>query len=198
MKILILAPHVDDAELGLGATIAKLGVENNHEIVVRTFSYVYDKQDLLGEFVDSMDVLNVTDRHWYNFPTRHFVERRQDILDAMIKLRDAENPDVVYTPCSADTHQDHKVIYEESVRAFKRCTILGYEIPRNAFKFVPQLFEKLFYTDVERKWEALKCYESQLGRLYFNKDFIFGLAHVRGVQANTVLAESFEVIQMIK
>ncbi len=50
---------------------------------------------------------------------------------------------------------------------------------------------------LDAKWRALQLYESQLvkGRPYFQKDFIEGLARLRGVQVKAELAEAFEVIR---
>ena len=36
--------------------------------------------------------------------------------------------DLILTPNSNDFHQDHEVIYRESLRAFKSSNILGYEL----------------------------------------------------------------------
>ncbi len=66
---------------------------------------------------------------------REFPKFRQEILDALIRLRKKIQPDMVFTPSRYDTHQDHKTTVEETMRAFKQCTILGYEQPWNNITF---------------------------------------------------------------
>ena len=43
-------------------------------------------------------------------------------------------------PTIGDIHQDHHTIAAEGLRAFKRTTILGYEIPWNQFRFAKQAY----------------------------------------------------------
>jgi hypothetical protein len=51
---------------------------------------------------------------------------------------------------------------------------------------------------LQAKWEALQAYKSQfeLGRPYFSREFIEGLARVRGVQVKSPYAEAFEVMRL--
>lgn len=101
-------------------------------------------------------------------------------------------------PCKQDIHQDHQVIHAEGVRAFKNASVLGYELPWNTFDFAPQLIVGLEERHMERKWEMLQAYDSQitLGRRYFSRELIYGLARVRGIQAGKEFAEGFQVIRL--
>ena len=47
------------------------------------------------------------------------------------------------------------------------------------------------------KWKMMSTYTSQFEkhRAYFTKEFVEGLATVRGVQVNEKFAEAFEVIR---
>ena len=71
----------------------------------------------------------------HDFDVRTFPERRQDILELLVALWEEWQPDVVFQPSLHDVHQDHRTVAEEGLRAFKRTTILGYEIPWNNFDF---------------------------------------------------------------
>jgi LmbE family N-acetylglucosaminyl deacetylase len=75
-------------------------------------------------------------------------------------------PDAVFQPSLHDIHQDHQVIAAEGLRAFKRTTILGYEIPWNNFDFAYQAYFALERTHLERKVAALEKYASQQHRRY--------------------------------
>ena len=64
--------------------------------------------------------------------------------------------------------------------------------------FSAQAFVTLELRHLEKKWEALQAYRTQLDlrRPYFTKEFIFGLGCVRGVQVKAVYAEAYEVVRM--
>ena len=71
----------------------------------------------------------------HDFDVRTFPDHRQDILELLVALWEEWQPDVVFQPSHHDVHQDHQTIAQEGLRAFKRTTILGYEIPWNNFDF---------------------------------------------------------------
>ncbi|HRH91229.1 MAG TPA: PIG-L family deacetylase, partial [Agitococcus sp.] len=105
--------------------------------------------------------------------------------------------DLVLMPSLKDIHQDHATIAQEGLRAFKGTTILGYELIWNNLSFDTTCFVKLEERHLHAKCSALLEYKSQSGRDYISKDFIFSLAHVRGVQIGAKYAESFEVIRWV-
>ena len=128
---------------------------------------------------------------------RRFKETRQQILEDLIRLRNDLQPDLVFVPSPTDIHQDHQVISEEGLRAFKNSSILGYEMPWNNVSFNTRAFVELDKKHIDRKVEALLCYKSQLHRSYVNEHFVVSLATVRGVQMGTQYAEAFEVVRYI-
>ena len=116
---------------------------------------------------------------------------------AAIAIRNRIRPDMVFTPSSFDTHQDHKTTREETLRAFKQCTILGYEQPWNNITFNTLAFISLRERHIGKKIRALGCYETQKHRAYLSDAFIRGLALTRGVQIEERYAEAFEVIKWV-
>ena len=64
----------------------------------------------------------------FNYQVRKLNYSRQDVLEDLIKLRNINDFDLVLTPSLQDIHQDHATIAQESLRAFKNTTILGYEL----------------------------------------------------------------------
>ncbi len=204
-KILVLSPHTDDGELGCGGTIVKF-IELGADIFYVAFSSCeksvpscFPRDILKKEVKKSMKILGVREKNviLYDFEVRNFLNFRQDILETLIKIRDKINPDIVFTPSSYDIHQDHKVLTEESLRAFKGCTILGYEQPWNNITFNTTAFVPLKEEHLNKKILALKSYESQKNKPYFKDVFIKSLARTRGVQINSEFAEAFEVIRWI-
>ena len=125
MKILVLSPHTDDAELGAGGSIIRL-LEEKHEIYWIVFSSAEESlpegmapDTLKAEFQDVISELGIKDYKIFDFKVRYLFEQRQTILEEMINLRDRFRPSLVITPSSYDHHQDHQVVNSESIRAFK-------------------------------------------------------------------------------
>lgn len=205
-KVLVLAPHTDDAELGCGGTLARFH-EEGIEIYVAAFSTARasvpegsDPDILRKEFIASMDILGVSeDRYFiYEYEVRKLSYFRQEVLEEMVRLRNDIQPNLVLLPSGNDVHQDHQVVFNEGLRAFKECSIWGYELPWNHVDFSTQAFVTLSQQHMDKKWEMMSVYESQLikKRNYFTRDFIEGLARVRGVQVKEDFAESFEVVRL--
>ncbi len=207
MKVLLLSPHPDDAELGAGGTIAKF-IEQGHEIAWVVFSICeesipkdrFPSNVLEKEFIELADFLKIKNFHIYKFSVRNFNFYRQEILDILIELKKEFKPDIVFTTSSYDYHQDHQTLHLETVRAFKdSASILGYELPWNNLKFSSSFFSKLEKRHIDQKYEMMKIYQSQIeiGRKYFSKEYISALAMTRGLQCSSDYAETFEVIKWI-
>jgi LmbE family N-acetylglucosaminyl deacetylase len=155
-------------------------------------------RDILGiEFAKSMNSLGVSDYETLTYRVRHFPRHRQDVLERLVKTRIDYEPDVVFLPSSTDIHQDHQVISREGLRAFKFCTVLGYEVPPNTTEFKHVAFVQLEEQHIQAKIRGMGCYESQAQHAYHAESFVRGLARVRGVQSNAQYAEAFEVIKWL-
>ena len=203
--ILILAPHTDDGEFGCGGTIAKYVAQGVRAIYV-AFSAAEQSvlphlpRDILRtEVRKATAALGIADEDClvFDFEVRRFPELRQAILDKMIELSRRYQPDMVFLPSANDTHQDHQIIAQEGFRAFKRTTMLGYEVPWNNLDFRTSCFVDLSEANLEAKIRAVGTYESQKHREYASAEFIRSLALTRGVQIGKRYAESFEVVRWV-
>ncbi len=208
-KILILSPHTDDAELGCGGAIAKF-VEEKKDILWYAFSTAEEslpqgchKDTLRNEFIDVCNQLKLNENQYIidNYAVRKLPDYRQEILEKLVLVKNDFKPDLVIGPSLNDFHQDHQVIANEMVRAFKSSSsIISYELPWNHIDFSTQMFIPCKKEHILKKLEILSCYKSQVEkqRVYFSKDFIFGLAKTRGIQISSDFAEAFEVIRWIE
>lgn len=198
MNILLLAPHADDVELGCGATVARL-VEERHNILWVVFT---DEETLNNEHMKAIEEIGLKDGSWlaFDFKLRRLSERRQDVLDRLVTLNSEFKPDLVMGPSLHDFHQDHQIVANEMVRAFKtNASIICYELPWNHISFEVQLLMKLRIRHVQTKVNMLKKFESELlirGR-YFSEELMRGMALLRGTQAGTEYAEAFEVLKWV-
>jgi len=204
-KVLILAPHTDDGELGCGGTIAKF-IEEKAQVYYAAFSVCEDsvqiempKNTLEMELRQAIAVLGISPSHLiiHRYPVRHLPQNRQNVLQNLIDIRESINPDLVFLPSVSDIHQDHHTIYQEGLRAFRYTNMLGYELPWNNLSFNTISFAYLEERHILKKIEALKKYISQKDRAYMNEEFVRSLARARGVQIGVHYAEAFEVIRLI-
>jgi len=204
-RVLILAPHTDDGEFGCGGTIARL-LEEKAEVRYVAFSIAtkslpegFPPDTLAKEVRQATAEIGIPEDGLvlHDFEVRTFPEHRQDILELLIAVGEEWEPDAVFMPSLHDVHQDHQVVAAEGLRAFKRTTVLGYEIPWNNFNFDYQAYIGLEERHVARKVAALGKYESQQHRNYANPDYIWNLARTRGINVNRELAEVFEVYRLV-
>lgn len=203
-KVLVLAPHTDDGELGAGGFISKL-IEEGAEVFYMAFSTAeesvpegFPKDVLKTEVKAATKVLGVKEENViiFNYQVRKLNYVRQEILEELIRFKRANNDiDLVLIPSRDDIHQDHSTIAIEGIRAFKTKSIFSYELIWNNLSFNTTAYVKLEEQHINRKIDALKEYKSQGFRDYLSADFIRSLAVARGVQFGVPYAETFEVVR---
>jgi LmbE family N-acetylglucosaminyl deacetylase len=205
-RVLVLAPHTDDGEFGCGGTMARL-VESGTDVRYVAFSTAtkslpdgFPPDTLAREVREATAELGIAEERLtvHDFEVRTFPERRQEILELLIGLWDEWRPDAVLQPSHHDVHQDHQVVAQEGLRAFKRTTILGYEIPWNNFNFDYQAYFALERSHLERKVTALSRYASQQHRRYADAEYIWNIARTHGINVNREYAEVFQVYRVVE
>ena len=165
MNILLLSPHTDDAELGCAGYIMKYP---EYDYLNFAFSDC-DSELIRDEFETSNKTLYCT-RFILGIKRRMFLEKRQYILDKLFKIRN--DFDIVFIPSDLDTHQDHQVITQEAIRAFKGYATIIMYFTHNVQNPNPNYFVSLTEEQVNKKIEVLSCYHSQKDRYYFQPDYI--------------------------
>ena len=204
-RVLVLAPHTDDGEFGCGGVMARL-VEAGSEVRYVAFSIAtrslpagFAPDTLASEVREATAELGISSENLtvHDFDVRTFPEHRQQILELLIEVWNDWQPDVVFQPSLHDIHQDHQTVAAEGLRAFKRTTILGYEIPWNNLDFAYQAYFALDERHVERKVAALGRYASQQHRRYANPEYVWNLARTHGINVNRDYAEVFQVYRVI-
>jgi len=204
-RVLVLAPHTDDGEFGCGGTMARLvdsGADVRYvafSIATRSLPEGFPPDTLAREVREATAELGIPDANLtvHDFDVRTFPQHRQAILELLIEIWNDWQPDAVFQPSLHDVHQDHQTIAAEGLRAFKRTTILGYEIPWNNFDFAYQAYVALEQTHIERKVAALVKYASQQHRRYANEEYVRNVARTHGINVNREFAEVFQVYRVV-
>jgi LmbE family N-acetylglucosaminyl deacetylase len=199
-KVMLLAPHLDDIELGLGGTISRL-CRNNNEIYYVGLSLppLVEYETFMKEFWQSNSFFYIPKDHYYlyNYNPRNLFEVRMEILQIFYDLGKKIKPDIVFLPNSKDLHQSHQVVHSEGIRAFKYSTLLGYELPWNSMEFNMDVFITFEEQDIQAKLNAVNAFETQKTRMFFSNNIMLDLARVRGKQIGKEYAECFELIRLI-
>ena len=204
-RILALAPHPDDIEFGCGASINKF-IAHGAEVWYAAFSPCdkslptgYEKGEIYRELDSSSAELGIKADHVlkFDFEVREFPRDRQAILEKLIELRKTIDPDLILIPSRDDIHQDHAVICQEAIRAFKLKSILGYELGWNLLETHLNYFIEVDAKDLNAKRKAIECFKTQQNRSYAQEDFMTNLAKMRGAQVGLPFAEAFELIRWV-
>lgn len=204
-RVLVLAPHTDDGELGAGGTIHRF-IQEGKEVHYAAFSTAEESvpkgfaPDVLKTEVRAATLalgIPASQLHIKNYAVRKLNYVRQEILEDLVALKRSLVPDLVFMPSMNDLHQDHETVAKEGLRAFKDTCILGYELLWNNLNFNTSCFVKLSWDNVEAKSRSLQEYASQSGKDYMSREFIFAQAKTRGVQTRAEYAEAFEAVRWI-
>ena len=200
-EVLVVSAHTDDMELGAGGTIRQL-IESGVHVTSLVFSDCRKSVDtskfpediLATECKAAAKHLGLTDLIIHQFPVREFPTHRQEILENVYSLRKKHTFDLVFTHWAGDLHQDHRVVADETNRAFMKTdtTVLAYEVPGNCPGFTPQVFVPISEEEVNKKVEMLQSYQSQVvKRGYFEINAIKSLMGYQGNHIGTPYAEAF-------
>jgi len=197
-RILFLAAHTDDVELGCGATAHRLAFLGS-EIRTVVFSYPpsINVMEFEPEHIKACAVLGIKPGEQHLMNPRDLHADRKQILQILYDINYQFKPTLVFCPCSYDMHQSHRVVFEETVRAFKYSSILGYEMPWNCLEFRGNLFSMLAQDDYQAKLDAVACYKSQMQRTFFSNGVVGDLMRVRGKSINREYAEAFEAVRIV-
>lgn len=199
-RIFFIGAHPDDIEIGAGALIANL--KGKSEVFCVTLS---DNQknpslkNLADEHKRSMRILGIDADHDYleNFETRRFKQSRQDILEYLFSLNKKHQPDVVFVHSDADLHQDHSVVTEESLRAFRGTSLFGFDVIRSSHGFFPSLLIEVVEKDVQKKIDALAAYKTYANKYYFSPELTRSILIRNGALAEKEFAEGFNIFRMV-
>jgi LmbE family N-acetylglucosaminyl deacetylase len=219
MNILVIAPHPDDEVLGCGGTIAHHVAQGDavHVLVVTRGDPAIFPPELVEktrvELAAAHRVLGISTVEFLDFPAPGLdAIPGHQISDAISRVIRRLSPQTLYLPHRGDIHADHRKVFDAALvaaRPINRCsvkTILCYETlsetewgyPSGADAFKPTVFVDIS-SHLERKLQALGCYQSQLLPAPHPRSLqaIAALACLRGSTVGVAAAEAFVLIREI-
>ena len=122
-----------------------------------------------------------------DFRTSFFPYAGMQIKEAFEELKNTIAPDVIFTHCRHDLHQDHRVLNELTWNTFRDHLILEYEICKyDGDLGQPNVFSHLSQEICRRKVEyLLQCFASQKTKPWFTEDTFLSILRLRGLESNS-------------
>ena len=199
-RVLFLGAHPDDIELGCGALIHHIAFISQVRCVTLSDNQKNPSlKNVVEEHYKSMEILGVNRRNamFGQFTTRIFPDARQEILEYFLKLREEFQPDIIFVHSRQDVHQDHNTMTEESLRAFRGISVLGFDVVRSSYGFFPHFLVEVTEEDVNAKIKALSQYETYRDKYYFNSELTRSISVRHGALAEIPFAEGFDILRIV-
>ncbi len=216
--VLIIAPHPDDEILGVGGTIARFadaGAEVSVLTVAAHMPPLYDEsvhKQTIDEARKAHAIVGVKASIFLDIPAVFVREQpthelNQKIADVVERIE----PSIVLLPYP-DRHIDHRVIFDAAmvvtrpvgvgakiglVAAYETLSETHWNAPHIEPNFTPNWVVDITET-IERKLEALACYQSQIMPFPGPRsvEAVRALAVFRGTQAGFAHGEGLQIIRM--
>lgn len=199
-KILVLAAHPDDIEIGCLATIGKLS-EQGYEIhfCVLTGSEIRKKEFEASCLDLQSKGIAISEFRSFDFKDGALYDSRTEIKCALHSLYNDKDFEIIFTHSRNDLHQDHRLIGEITLELFRQSSILAFEIPKyDGNPFTPQM-----YVEISAKAAAIKVdhlmlsYPTQRQKYWYKRSTFEATLVLRGVESGVKFAEAFEIVKWI-
>ncbi|MFK7759194.1 MAG: PIG-L family deacetylase [Phycisphaerales bacterium] len=170
-RILVVGPHPDDQELGMGGTIIKL-VNQGHDVLILDVTNgeptpLGSPEIRKGEAADAFKILTKdatgqVDRWLLDFPNR-FVEHTIENRHALAGVIRAWQAEMIFTTFDIDAHPDHRAVTRcvEDARFDSKLTKIDMPKPTDAwtgrtFELGDPLYPKwlFYYYATHLRWVA--------------------------------------------
>ncbi len=218
-RILVVSPHPDDETLGVGGAIAKLS-DQGHEVHVLMVSGhlppLYSREDYERTVIEAhraFNVLGVSNSEFLELPATMIGDLPlHEVNSKIFQIVSDLKPHMVFCPYP-DRHVDHRLVFDsvmvatrpvgmgrdiEIVAAYETLSETHWNAPHIEPNFTPNwVIDITSY--IEKKIEAIKCYESQISDFPGPRsvDAVEALAKFRGTQAGFGYGEGMHIVRMV-
>lgn len=187
-RILILTPHADDETLGCGGFLIK-AINKNKTVKVVLFSDNSDSlpdentemaiELRLDEFKKAMYSLGIKNYINLNLSKKDFTFSKK-VISLVNEIINDFNPEVILLPSFLDNHDQHRIL---NLIFYEVCKKIGFSPKVMLYEvwtpIIPNIVVDI--SDIiEKKIQAIKCYESQLKYINY-LDTIIGLNSYRSI-----------------
>ncbi len=203
LTLLLLGAHSDDIEIGCGGTILELlSSYTNVHVVWVVFSAGPDREREARKsaalFLEGAHTQRVM---VMKFRDGFFPYEGADIKEFFEQLKKDVDPDLIFTHCREDRHQDHRTISDLTWNTWRGHFVLEYEIPKyDGDLGAPNVFVPLGKAVCARKIEIiLEVFQTERNKAWLSEDTFQAILRLRGVEcaAPQKYAEGFHGRKLI-
>ena len=187
IRILCIGAHSDDIEIGCGGTMLRLLSEYEdaevHWVVLGAAGARDAEARASAErFLAQARKKEIIVEHFRN---SFFPYIGGEIKSFFEQLKQMTAPDIVFTHCRNDRHQDHRLTSELTWNTYRDHLILEYEVLKyDGDLRAPNLFVHLSAPTCEDKVRIiLESFKTQADKDWFTADAFASLMRIRGVES---------------
>jgi LmbE family N-acetylglucosaminyl deacetylase len=186
--VLCLGAHCDDIEIGCGGTILKL-IKKYQNLVFYWVVFSSNPQrekeayESAKKFLEGAQVKKIAIA---SFRDGFLPFMAIDIKEFFEHIKQEFQPDLIFTHCRNDLHQDHRLISELTWNTFRNHLILEYEIPKyDGDLGNPNFFVHLEPSLCQNKTQfILNSFLSQADKQWFAEETFLSILRLRGIESN--------------
>jgi len=202
-RVLCLGAHSDDIEIGCGGTVLRM-IERSKTI--EFYWLVLSSNPRRAKEAESSANAFLRRARKKTVVVKSFRDGFLPYLGPPVKecfeeLKKVFAPDVIFTHCRHDLHQDHRLVCELTWNTFRDHFILEYEVPKyDADLRSPNFFVPLSDAQTRKKVNSLMRYfTTQQDKHWFSEELFYGLMRLRATEAAsaTRYAEAFYCRKML-
>lgn len=196
LTCLCVGAHSDDIEIGCGGAVLRLAAQypqaEFHWVV---FSAIGTREQEARHGAASFAGKNLKQATLHGFRDGFMPYQGGEVKDIFEQMKQAVDPDFIFTTSGRDAHQDHRLISELTWNTFRDHMILEYEIPKyDGDLGQPNLFVPLEKSAYQGKVDLLmSTFKSQQSKRWFEPETFLALMRLRGMECNSAsgYAEAF-------
>jgi len=186
-RVLCLGAHSDDIEIGCGGTVLQM-LEQSKSLEFYWLVLCANPERTM-EAKRSASAFLVRARK-KTIVVKPFRDGFLPYLGSPVKqcfeeLKKVFTPDIIFTHCRHDLHQDHRLVCELTWNTFRDHFILEYEVPKyDADLRSPNFFVSLSKAQARKKVDNLMRYfATQRDKRWFCEELFYGLMRLRSTEA---------------
>jgi LmbE family N-acetylglucosaminyl deacetylase len=196
-RVLCLGAHSDDIEIGCGGTVLRMieqskAIEFYWLVLSSNPSRAKEAEHSAHAFLSGARGKTVVVK---SFRDGFLPYLGPPVKECFEELKKLFAPDVIFTHCRHDLHQDHHLVWELTWNTFRDHFILEHEIPKyDGDLLSPNFFVPLSETHARKKVKNLMRYfTTQHNKQWFSEDLFYGLMRLRATEVGSAAryAEAF-------